>query len=79
MRGDLDDEFYEEKIKPIKQVSDKWWAYTVKKQNGALPAPLCKHWGELMGMAGGHVRAPLSDLTYEEKSELKRDIEAVRA
>ncbi len=79
MRGDLDDDFYDEKIKPIKQVSDKWWTRTVQKQKGALPAPLCKYWGELMGMAGGHVRPPLSDLTDDEKSELKRDIEAVRA
>ncbi len=79
MRGDLDDDFYDEKIRPIKQVSDKWWTRTVQKQKGALPAPLCKYWGELMGMAGGHVRPPLSDLTDDEKSELKRDIEAVRA
>ena len=79
MRGDLDDDFYDEKIRPIKQVSDKWWTHTVQKQKGALPAPLCKYWGELMGMAGGHVRPPLSDLTDDEKSELKRDIEAVRA
>ena len=78
MAGDLDEEFYNAKIKPIKQVSDKWWQYNVKKQNGALPAPMCKYWGELMGMVHGHVRAPLYDLTDDEKAELKRDIEAVR-
>ena len=38
---------------------------------------MCKYWGELMGMAGGHVRPPLADLSEEEKSELKADIEAV--
>jgi 4-hydroxy-tetrahydrodipicolinate synthase len=79
MRGDLDDEFYDAHIRPIKQVSDKWWAGTVKKQNGALPAQMCKYWGELMGMAGGHVRPPLADLTEEEKSQLRADIEAVVA
>ena len=78
MAGDLDEEFYNAKIKPIKQVSDKWWQYNVKKQNGALPAPMCKYWGELMGMVHGHVRAPLYDLTDDEKAELKRDIEAAR-
>ncbi|MGH2543491.1 MAG: dihydrodipicolinate synthase family protein, partial [Ardenticatenaceae bacterium] len=47
MRGDLDEGFYNAHVKPIKEVSDKWWAYTVKKANGALPAPMCKYWGEL--------------------------------
>ena len=78
MWGDLDDDYYEEHIRPIKQVSDKWWGRTVQKQNGALPAPLCKYWGELMGMAGGHVRPPMFDLSDEDKEELRRDVEAVR-
>ena len=79
MRGDLDDDFYDAHIRPIKQVSDKWWARTVQRLNGALPVPMCKHWGELMGMAGGHVRPPLVDLSDEEKRELQRDVEAVLA
>ena len=78
MRGDLDKDFYDVHIRPIKQVSDKWWQSTVKKFNGALPAPMCKYWGELMGMAGGHVRPPLADLTDEEKNEFKQDLEAVQ-
>ncbi len=78
MRGDLDKDFYDAHIRPIKQVSDKWWQSTVKKFNGALPASMCKYWGELMGMAGGHVRPPLADLSDEEKSELKQDLEAVQ-
>ena len=69
---------YDAHIRPIKQVSDKWWQSTVKKFNGALPASMCKYWGELMGMAGGHVRPPLADLSDEEKSELKQDLEAVQ-
>ena len=39
---------------------------------------MCKYWSELMGMAGGHVRRPLIDLTEEEKKELKTDIEKVK-
>ena len=77
MRGDLDEEFYDTHIRAIKQVSDKWWGRTVQKFGGALPAPLCKYWGELMGMAGGHVRAPFADLTDDEKAELQKDLEAV--
>ena len=41
MGGDLDKNFYDEKIAPIKGVSDKWWQYTVKKMDGAVPASLC--------------------------------------
>jgi dihydrodipicolinate synthase/N-acetylneuraminate lyase len=29
-----------------------------------------------MGMAGGHVRPPLADLSPEDKEELKRDLKA---
>lgn len=77
MRGDLDDEFYQAKVKPIKQVSDKWWGRTVQNQNGALPVSMCKYWGELMGMAGGGVRPPMFDLSDEDKQELRQDVEAV--
>ena len=77
MRGDLDEEFYAAHIKPIKDLSDKWWARTVKMANGALPAPLCKYWGELMGMAGGHVRQPHINFDDSVKAELKQELEAV--
>ena len=77
MEGNLDNEFYDSKVKPIKEVSDKWWKYTVQKMGGALPASLCKYWGELMGMSGGRVRAPLTYLTDNEKQQLKDDIAAV--
>ena len=77
MRGDLDEEFYDAHVRPIKDLSDKWWTRTVKMANGALPAPLCKYWGELMGMAGGHVRQPHINFNDSEKAELKHELEAV--
>jgi 4-hydroxy-tetrahydrodipicolinate synthase len=77
MRGDLDDDFYDSHVRPIKQVSDKWWGYTVQKFGGALPASMCKFWGELMGLAGGHVRPPLTDLSEGEKAELEADVSSV--
>jgi dihydrodipicolinate synthase/N-acetylneuraminate lyase len=49
----------------------------MEKMNGILPVPMCKYWGELMGMAGGNVRPPLVDLSEDERDELKRDILAV--
>ena len=73
--GDLDVDFYNHHLKDIKALSDKWWGGTMKKTGGALPVAMCKAWGEMMGMAGGSVRAPLQDLTYEEKAELWSDLE----
>ena len=77
-QGDLDGELYDRYIRPIKELSDMWWQRSMKKSNGALPAPLCKYWGELMGMAGGHVRPPLSDMLFEEKGALRSGIKVVR-
>ena len=76
MTGDLDRELYDAHISPVKQLSDKWWQYTVRKFGGALPAAMCKYWGELMGLAGGHVRPPLADLSDDEKANLKRELAA---
>ena len=76
--GDVDDDLYDRRIRPIKELSDRWWQQTVKKGGGALPASLCKYWGELMGMAGGHVRPPLFDLSDEDKDALRAEIAAAR-
>ena len=78
LRGDLDQEFYNTHLRTVKQLSDKWWRRTMEKQNGALPVPMCKYWGELMGMASGHVRPPLFDLSEDDKRELRMDLTAVR-
>jgi dihydrodipicolinate synthase/N-acetylneuraminate lyase len=78
-RGDLDDALYDSRIRPIKELSDRWWQRTAQRLNGALPVPLCKYWGELMGMAGGHVRPPLGDLLFEEKSALRSAIRVVQS
>ena len=75
--GDLDEKFYNLHIKNIKEISDKWWQYTVKKFNGVLPVSMCKYWGELMGLASGGVRLPLVDLNNQEKSKLKEDLQII--
>ena len=77
-QGDLDDDFYATHIQAIKELSDRWWQRTVKRSNGALPVGLCKYWGEIMGLAGGHVRPPLADLLFEEKSALRMAMKTVR-
>jgi len=63
-----------EKIRPIKAISRKWWSRLVARTGGALPVQMVKHWGELMGMAGGPVRPPLLPLTALEGEEMKRDL-----
>jgi uncharacterized protein (UPF0264 family)/dihydrodipicolinate synthase/N-acetylneuraminate lyase len=73
-QGDLDLEFYDAHLKDLKALSDKWWGGTVKKFGGVLPVTMCKHWGELMGLAGGGVRPPLIDMTPEEKAELQQEL-----
>ena len=77
-QGDLDEAFYNEHIRPVKELSDKWWSRTVQKFGGALPVALCKYWAELMGMASGRTRPPMWDLSPDEKAELRRELEAIQ-
>ena len=77
-QGDLDEQFYETHLRRIKELSDTWWTRTVTKFNGALPVSMVKYWGELMGMAGGRVRPPLSDLTLQEKQALGEELEPLK-
>ena len=76
--GHLDERFYETHLRRIKELSDTWWTRTVTKFNGALPVPMVKYWGELMGMAGGHVRPPLADMEPEEKLSLRQELEPLK-
>ena len=77
MSGYLDKAYYEKHIKPIKVISDKWWQHVVAEQKGAMPVPLCKYWGELMGMTGGSVRSPLNDMPQSDKNELKNQLDNI--
>ena len=77
-KGDVDAHLYESHIQPLKSLSDTWWQRIMKKQNGSLPVPMIKYWGELMGMKGGPIRPPLYDLSDSEKQELRDDIKLVR-
>ncbi len=76
--GDIDDALYDEHLRPIKKLSDKWWQGQMQKSKGSLPVPMVKYWGELMGMAGGNVRPPLTGLSQPEKEELARELRVLR-
>ena len=77
MTGVLDQDFYDKNVKPIKSVSDKWWAYTVNKMNGVLPVAMCKFWGDVMGLKHWHVIAPIAELSGESKDQLKTEIKSI--
>ncbi len=76
--GNLDEPFYERHLRRIKELSDTWWTRIVDKYDGALPIPMVKHWAELMGMAAGHPRYPLMELTPDEKEQLRRELEPLK-
>jgi len=65
------------RIWPWKQLSRKWWSRIAARTGGGLPVQMVKYWGELRGMAGGHVRPPVLPLTDAEKQELRADVESL--
>ena len=76
--GNLDEPFYDKHLRRIKELSDTWWTRTVDQLNGALPIPMVKYWGELMGLSTGHARAPLGDMSAQLKDELRRELEPLK-
>ena len=76
--GNLDEKFYEEHVRRLKELNDTWWTRIMTKYNGALPIAMVKYWAELMGLAAGPTRLPLTDLNYEEKAQLKRELEPLK-
>ena len=76
--GNLDEKFYEEHVRRLKELNDTWWTRIMTKYNGALPIAMVKYWAELMGLAAGPTRLPLTDLDYEEKAQLKRELEPLK-
>ncbi len=61
-------------LDPIRPVHEKWlrdpW-----HQNEIIPIQYLKAWTELLGMAGGHVRAPLPQVTVEERQTMRAELE----
>jgi len=73
-KGKINEKRYNLEVKPVKLVSDEWWMKTVKQSGGVIPVALCKYWGELLGMAGGHVRTPVANFTNSNRLALKDDL-----
>jgi 4-hydroxy-tetrahydrodipicolinate synthase len=64
-------------MQDVREVSEKWLREPWLKHN-VIPVAELKAWGEYLGLAGGHVRAPLLNLTAAKREELKRDLDRVR-
>ena len=73
-KGIIDNNLYENEIRNIKNISDKWWGKTVSDAGGVLPVALCKYWGELVGMCSGGPRLPVIDLSDDDKKDLKDEL-----
>jgi 4-hydroxy-tetrahydrodipicolinate synthase len=63
-------------LQPVRDLTEKWihgrWAH--ERIN---PVPAIKAWSGLLGMSGGTVRAPLTDLNPAQRSELETDLRKV--
>ena len=60
-------------LDPLRNVAKKWiWDPWAK---GNLPIARLKFWQSIMGLAGGNVRPPQSEMTETEKEEFRNELE----
>lgn len=63
-------------LEPLRAVHERWmrdpWVH-----HKVIPIANLKAWTDLLGLAGGHVRAPLAQVTSAERKALKEDLERV--
>jgi 4-hydroxy-tetrahydrodipicolinate synthase len=62
-------------LNPLRAVHAKW-VTGYGTPSGRTPSAEMKYWMELIGMPGGPVRAPCTELPEEKKQELRADLEA---
>jgi 4-hydroxy-tetrahydrodipicolinate synthase len=62
-------------LNPLRAVHAKWIT-GYGKPTGRTPSAEMKYWMEQIGMPGGPVRSPCTELTDEKKNELRADLEA---
>lgn len=62
-------------LNPLRTVLSKWIP-GYGGAGGRVPAAEQKYWMELLGMQGGPVRSPCTELTVEQKAQMKADLEA---
>jgi 4-hydroxy-tetrahydrodipicolinate synthase len=62
-------------LNPLRTVLSKWIP-GYGGAGGRVPVAEQKHWMHLLGMTGGRVRAPCTELTAEQKNQMQDDLEA---
>ncbi len=62
-------------LNPLRTVLSKWIP-GYGGAGGRVPAAEQKYWMELLGMKGGPVRAPCTELTTDQKAQMRADLEA---
>jgi 4-hydroxy-tetrahydrodipicolinate synthase len=62
-------------LNPLRTVLAKWIP-GYGGAGGRVPAAEQKYWMELIGMKGGPVRAPQTELSPEQKAAMRADLEA---
>jgi 4-hydroxy-tetrahydrodipicolinate synthase len=62
-------------LNPLRTVLSKWIP-GYGGAGGRVPVAEQKHWMHLLGMTGGRVRAPCTELTAEQKTQMQDDLEA---
>ena len=55
----------------------EWWTSRRWREGRVIPIAYLKAWTELLGLAAGPVRLPLRQVTTEERSALRADLERV--
>ncbi len=63
-------------IQPLREVHERWMREPWLKHK-IIPIHYLKAWSELLGMAGGHVRPPLPQVTEQERQTLRAELERV--
>jgi len=62
-------------LEPVRSVHERWLREPWLKEQ-LIPIAYLKAWTEMMGLAAGPVRAPLLQITAEEREKLRADLEA---
>jgi 4-hydroxy-tetrahydrodipicolinate synthase len=61
-------------LQPVREVHEKWMREPWLKHK-IIPIAQLKAWSDYLGLAGGHVRTPLLELSAAEREDLRRDLD----
>jgi 4-hydroxy-tetrahydrodipicolinate synthase len=64
-------------LDPVREVHEKWMREPWLKHK-VIPIAQLKAWSEYLGLAGGHVRAPLLPLSAAQRAELNADLDRIQ-